>query len=184
MVSQYKEIQIIDVGTGSGCIIISLKNLLINIDSKWITLDVSQKALEIARKNAMKIIGNDNNIEFIKSDLLEEISDNHNSESLTFITANLPYIRYEEKESLDKSVANWEPEIALFDKGIDGLKLSKRLLDEASRKFVDFEIIFELDPSQIETMSTYALKQTNLSCHKYLDQYDKPRFLLIKNTKK
>ncbi|MBI4994198.1 peptide chain release factor N(5)-glutamine methyltransferase [Candidatus Peregrinibacteria bacterium] len=113
---------ICDIGTGSGCIAIALaKNLP---RAKITAVDISSGALEVARKNA-KTHGVENRIEFIKSDLMEKISDRN----FDIIVANLPYIAEEEKYSVGKEVLDYEPKNALFS-GKTGLELFEKLFQQ------------------------------------------------------
>ena len=108
-----KTMQILDLCTGSGAIAVSLKKYL--PDVKIFASDISEKALEVAKKNAKN---NNVEIEFIKSDMFENIH-----EKFDVIVSNPPYIKSEEIEKLSKEVQN-EPKVAL-DGGKDGLKFYK-----------------------------------------------------------
>lgn len=97
----------LDIGTGSGCIAISLKKNIPN--SQVFAYDVSKEALAIAKQNANK-----NNVEvnFNEVDILND------KENLTFkfdvIVSNPPYIPVKDKDSMDKNVLDYEPHLALF----------------------------------------------------------------------
>ena len=108
-----KTTQILDLCTGSGAIAVSLKKYLPT--AKIFASDISEKALEVAKKNAKN---NNVEIEFIKSDMFENIH-----EKFDIIVSNPPYIKSEEIEKLSKEVQN-EPKLAL-DGGKDGLKFYK-----------------------------------------------------------
>jgi release factor glutamine methyltransferase len=107
----------IDVGTGSGCIAISLATRIRKLNLT--TTDISQQALEVARRNAEKFSVADR-IEFICCDLLPP-----NNRSYDLIVANLPYIPTKTMESLP--IYGREPTLAL-DGGSDGLELVRRLI--------------------------------------------------------
>ena len=112
-----KTLRIIDVGTGSGCIAVSLAKNIINTDTY--ALDISNKALETASENAIK---NSVKIIFIKADILnyQILSSVPNlledSERLKFdiIVSNPPYVKQSEKKILHKRVLDYEPENAIF----------------------------------------------------------------------
>lgn len=128
------EINIADIGTGSGCIIISLAKLYIdNIDKfgkckiNFYATDVSRGALEVAILNANEILGTKYKslINFKYGRLLEPLKDIN----LDIITANLPYIPKEELKTLTPDIKNHEPMLAL-DGGNDGF----RLIDELKKQ--------------------------------------------------
>lgn len=101
-------LEMIDIGTGSGCIPISLKKELPNANIS--AMDVSEKALVIAKKNAKEL---DAGIDFLKIDFLKENEWNI-LQQYDIIVSNPPYIPISEKEILAKNVTDFEPEIALF----------------------------------------------------------------------
>lgn len=107
---------ILDICTGSGCIILSLLKYV--NESRGIGTDISEAALEIALKNAEK---NDIEAQFIRSDLFDEIEG-----SFDVITSNPPYIRSSEISSLMPEVRDHDPELAL-DGGEDGLDFYRKI---------------------------------------------------------
>lgn len=112
---------IIDVGTGSGAIAVSLAAEL--PQAEIIAVDISFQALLVAKQNGAR--HQQPQIQFIQSNLLQPI---HNS--IDMICANLPYIPSNTLKGLE--VAQWEPHLAL-DGGHDGLKVIGDLLDQAQR---------------------------------------------------
>lgn len=115
---------ILDMGTGSGCIPISLlKN---HTDMKATALDISPKALDIARENAQKH-GVSDRIDFVESDW------GANCEGVfDYIVSNPPYIETHTIESLDENVRNYDPILAL-DGGADGFDAYKKIFNDVKR---------------------------------------------------
>lgn len=102
------ELQILDIGTGSGCIAISLKKELEN--AQITAIDISEEALAVAKKNAEAL---QTPIDFLKIDFLDESLWN-SLNMYDVIVSNPPYIPETEKEKLAKNVTAFEPGIALF----------------------------------------------------------------------
>jgi release factor glutamine methyltransferase len=100
--------QVLDIGTGSGCIPITLKTKLPNLSI--MSIDISSEALTIAQNNA---IDHDVNIELKQIDFLDE-SNWHDLPLFDCIVSNPPYIKDSEKNTLSKHVIKYEPSIALF----------------------------------------------------------------------
>lgn len=111
----------LDVGTGSGCIAVSLACL--GEFSSVTAVDVSPKALAVARENAKR---NHASIRFVQSDLLEALS----GEVYDLIVSNPPYIPSEDIAGLMPEVRDYDPHLAL-DGGPDGLDFYRRLVWEA-----------------------------------------------------
>ena len=101
-----KPLSMIDIGTGSGCIPISLKLAIPN--ANLTAIDISKEALAIAQKNAASY---HTDIEWIEQDILQtkQLKDQYD-----IIVSNPPYIPLREKVAMQKQVADHEPEIALF----------------------------------------------------------------------
>lgn len=115
---------IVDVGTGSGVLAITLAHHLSN--ARVIAIDIARKALDVARLNAQRL-GVDARIEFIKSDLLECLTT-----SFDVLVANLPYIPRTRLDELPREIRAFEPRVAL-DGGEDGLAVFRRLLTQLPR---------------------------------------------------
>lgn len=98
---------ILDIGTGSGCIAVTLAHKLPHANiSAW---DISPEALSIAKKNSL---ANNCNVHFAQRDILTYIPDKE--DKFNIIVSNPPYIKEIEKESMEANVLNWEPQLALF----------------------------------------------------------------------
>ena len=101
-----KKCNILDIGTGSGCIAISLNKLIPNSNvTAW---DISSDAIEIAQKNN---IINNTNVTFEIHDLFDKCN---KKECYDIIVSNPPYIKEEEKKQMEENVLKWEPHLALF----------------------------------------------------------------------
>jgi release factor glutamine methyltransferase len=114
-----KKISILDIGTGSGCILISLISELKN--SKGLGIDISKKALIIAKKN-IKRHQMENKIKFLNKSLEDKFY-----QKFDLIVSNPPYIRSSEIKNLEVDIKRFEPLIAL-DGGNDGLDLIKKVI--------------------------------------------------------
>ena len=141
-----QNLTIVDVGTGSGCIAVTLKLELPK--STVIATDISEKALKVAQKNADKMGAE---VVFMQSDLLNEVE-----VTPDLVVANLPYVD-ESWEWIDKETLSREPRIALYaDKG--GLALIYKLIDQVAERGIK-HLILEADPSQHQQIITYAKKK-------------------------
>jgi release factor glutamine methyltransferase len=138
-------LKILDVGTGSGVIAITLALELPRADI--VARDISKKDLEVAKQNAKTL---DGYVQFIRSDLLQEIP----GDKFDIIVANLPYVSQKWETSPDTA---YEPEMALFAND-GGLELIKKLIQQAP-KFLKTNglLVLELDPRQIKIIKTFAL---------------------------
>jgi release factor glutamine methyltransferase len=123
-------IRFADVGTGSGCIAVSIAHHIPS-SSGW-AVDISEDALKIAIANAARN-GVADRIRFVPSDLLGGIP---LSDSLDFIFCNPPYIALGDYDSLPSEVKNHEPHMALFG-GQSGLEVYRRLIPEAASRLVE-----------------------------------------------
>ncbi|MEO6724550.1 MAG: peptide chain release factor N(5)-glutamine methyltransferase [Blastocatellia bacterium] len=138
---------ILDVGTGSGCIAVTLARELPT--AHVIACDISPAALNVARRNAAKH-GLEERMQFIESDLLSAFPEKNFA---GFILSNPPYVAVNELPALQREVRDWEPHIALSDFA-DGLSLYRRLLAEApARLKPGGYLICELGYTQSEAVS-------------------------------
>ncbi len=137
--------KILDVGTGSGCIAITIKKELPSTTVTGVDIEIS--ALKIAEKNAKKL---DADVEFKESNLLENIH-----ETYDIIIANLPYVD-PEWDWLDKEALSIEPKVALYAED-HGLALIKLLIEQTTNNPPKY-LILEADPCQHEEIRNYATK--------------------------
>lgn len=118
-----RQANIIDIGTGSGCIPIALKKELPN--SNITAVDVSEKALAVANKNAVEL---HSAIEFFKIDFLKK-NEWQTLSQYDIIVSNPPYIPLKEKELLAKNVTAYEPGVALFVENDDSFIFYKKIAE-------------------------------------------------------
>ncbi len=118
----------LDLCTGSGAVAVAVACETAKTKRVSVTAtDISEAALEIAKENAWK---NKANVNFIQSDLFENVRGRFN-----LITANPPYIKSSEIETLSKDVRDFEPRLAL-DGGVDGLDFYRRIAEKINRYLV------------------------------------------------
>lgn len=163
-------LNIIDLGTGSGCIAITLKRLLPS--SNVTAVDISNDALEVARGNAKKL---DADVNFIQSDMLNNVTGKFDC-----IISNPPYIAYDEE--IMEVVKNNEPHMALYADN-NGLYFYEEILKNCSKVLNDkFLIAFEIGQTQGETIKSLANKyllNITVSVEKDMQRLD--RFVFIKS---
>jgi len=138
--SQDKSINILDIGTGSGCIAISLAHSLPKALVSGI--DISEGALQIAKQNSQL---NKVNVTFDKVDILN-IEDKILEMNLDIIVSNPPYVREQEKSQIEPNVIKHEPVLALFVEDNDPL-LFYRKIAQFSKKYLKKEgsLYFEIN---------------------------------------
>lgn len=163
------QIEILDIGTGSGAITVSLAKYLEN--AKLTSVDISEIALEIAKKNAIS-----NNVEdrinFVKSDLFSSLNKN---QKFDIIVSNPPYIKREVIDTLDKQVKDFEPYNAL-EGGIDGLDFYRAITTQAKDYLKEGGVLaYEVGHDQSEDVSKLMEMDgyTNIYTRKDLQQIDR-----------
>ena len=166
-----KKVSIIDLGTGSGCIAITLKK---ELNANLTALDISKKALQVAKQNA---IYHEVDITFINKDMAS-----YKENQYDVIISNPPYIAYNE-EIMD-IVKNNEPRMALYAKN-KGLyyyeKIIKNIPYITNKKYlICFEIGAYQSTAIVDIAHTY-LKDINISVEK--DYTNRDRFIFITNIK-
>lgn len=138
---------VLDIGTGSGAMAIAIKHL--RPDLRVVASEVSLEALDLARENAKTLLGNDTKIEFIQSDLFDNIND-----KFDIIAANLPYVT--RTMELMPEVQN-EPAVALFGGADDGLDLYRKFFTQLPSHISNNARVWtESDPWQQEGLIKLA----------------------------
>lgn len=149
-----RRFKVLDVGTGSGNIAVSLAHYFQARDwdilDEILAFDVSFDALEVARINASQHAV-ENLIEFVESDLLEVVDE---GAYFDVILANLPYIGLEKYRFVGANVEKYEPGVALFG-GVDGLQLYKKMFQQIRDKNLEFGVLLgEFGFAQSEDLAT------------------------------
>jgi len=154
---------VVDVGTGSGCLAVTLARAVPNAQIS--AIDLSAPALEMAKRNARRH-GVDTRIRWLEGDLLAPLATGGCDGTVTAIVANPPYIRESDWSGLQPEVNGYEPRMALV-AGAKGIELHERLLEEATAYLAPGGLLaMELGEGQgaevrakIETMSVYGSTQ-------------------------
>jgi release factor glutamine methyltransferase len=122
-----KEIQLLDIATGSGCIAITLQNELKK--SKVEAIDISDEALYIANKNNSLV---NNKVLFQKADALNlDKNESFNNKEWDIIISNPPYVKHNEKPEIKANVLEFEPHLALFVDDSDPLIFYRKIMEYA-----------------------------------------------------
>ena len=162
--SKVESLKILDIGTGSGCIAISLAKNLPN--AEVFAIDVSEKALETAKENAAS---NGVEVTFIQQNILEITNLTFDLGLSTFdlIVSNPPYVRMLEKEEIKPNVLEYEPHLALFVEDNDALlfyrkiaQLAKDNLSENGKLY--FEINQYLGKETVDLLDGLGFKNIEL----------------------
>lgn len=162
--------QVLDIGTGSGCIAITIKKELPN--SQVTAVDISKEALKVAQKNAQI---NEAEIEFINSDLFKNVQKKYN-----VVISNPPYVA--QNDEIMPIVEKYEPKIALYADN-NGLAIYERIFQECANFLLDEYILaFEIGANQGEILQSLAKKafpNTRITLEQ--DLTGKDRYLYITN---
>ncbi|WP_396177070.1 peptide chain release factor N(5)-glutamine methyltransferase [Flavobacterium sp.] len=158
-VERRRDVKILDIGTGSGCIAISLAKNIPN--ARVFAIDVSARALEVAKKNAEM---NEVSVTFLEKNILE-------TEDLLaqfdLIVSNPPYVRNLEKEEIKKNVLDNEPHLALFVDDLDALIFYRKIALLATKNLsfggqLFFEINQYLGKEMIDLLNQLGFQNVKL----------------------
>ena len=141
-----RDLTVLDVGTGSGCIAVTLKLEL--PEAHVVASDVSEKVLAVAKENAERLGAE---VEFMQADLLDDAIITPD-----LVVANLPYVD-KNWDWIDKKALSKEPSLALYAED-GGLAIIKRLIDQVTERGIK-HLILEADPSQHQRIIDYADKK-------------------------
>ena len=153
-----KDLKVIDVGTGSGCIAISLQ--LARPNWSIMGVDIHRQTIDAAKTNAEKL---DAKVDFRVVDVLEE-----GFSGFDLLVSNPPYIPESEAQAMDSNVIDYEPDRALFVPDSDVLLFYRRLLELAKENknnspvHVAFEIHEDFGEQMIELCASFGFKEVNL----------------------
>ena len=163
---------ILDIGTGTGCIAITLKKNVPN--SKVTGIDISEKALQVAKSNAIK---NSVVVDFLNLDIL---STNQQLYTYNIIISNPPYVLNSEAKQMDTRVLEYEPHVALFVEDNDPIIFYKRIIDLCNLHLDDNGFLyFELNPLYAIYVINYANASKIFNFTEVLnDMSGKQRFLI------
>jgi release factor glutamine methyltransferase len=164
-----ENLKILDLGTGSGCIAIALKSQFKK--ATVIGVDISQKALDVAKYNA----------EFHKTPIdfvLEDLGDYRSDLTFDIIVSNPPYVLESEKVLMHPNVLNYEPETALFVPDNDPLKYYKAIVQSINFGTLKTRSLFlEINPKCLDALIDLMKPLGAIEIHK--DLSEKKRFIEV-----
>ena len=165
-----QKIDLIDLGTGSGAIGLSIKKKLNQVNVTL--LDISEKAMDVAKRNAKNL---NLDVKFIINDMLENLSNQYD-----VIISNPPYIKNDEE--IEDIVKNNEPHLALYG-GVDGLDYYRKILNHVKENIKSKYLIgFEIGATQkddIFNLVSNTLTNYKIECIK--DYQNRDRMIFIYN---
>lgn len=164
------DLKVLDIGTGSGCIAVSLaRNLPF---AKVEAIDFSPTALDVAKENATELNAK---ICFVKADMYSWMPD---SNSLDIVVSNPPYIAPDEKDYMEVRVKDYEPEEALFVSQDDPIRPYKRIEEMASVGLTPGgRVYLELNPRFAEDVASYYRSKGWQDVEVRIDSYGKKRMM-------
>lgn len=175
--SGIQEVNVLEVGTGSGCIVVAVCKELekLNIKYTYKGIDISEKAIDLCRKNLE--MNEVKNIEIVKKDITvkDAASAIFSSIKFDYVVSNPPYIPINEYNELDLEVREYEPKLALTD-NTDGLTFYKLFINMFKSGTSDYflEIAYNAK-SLIETL----LRKENIEKYRFIKDYNNHYRILI-----
>lgn len=154
-----KPINILELGVGSGCLVLSiLKNIP---NSRAVAVDINIKSINVAKKNAIKL-NLDNRVRFVHSDWLQNLE----RRKFDIIISNPPYIKSKDIDNLQTEVKNFEPKIAL-DGGLDGLNCYREIAENIGNFLHEKSLLILEIGVDMEDDVTNIFKNKKLQLIKY-----------------
>ncbi|HET9570548.1 MAG TPA: peptide chain release factor N(5)-glutamine methyltransferase [Bacteroidales bacterium] len=157
-----KNLHLLDIGTGSGCIAVSLaKTLPYSSVSAW---DISEEALKIAAENA---VINNVKVHFDRIDILNFVPVESQKSSLDILVSNPPYVRSSEANEMDVNVLEHEPHVALFVENSDSM-LFYRIISQLAVQMLKpggmlyYEINSDLGQETLEIVKSFSFREAKL----------------------
>ncbi len=165
-----RDLRVLDIATGSGCIAVSLARRL--LFPEVTAVDISEEALNIAKENAC---GLHVRVDFLKEDIFVW---NPGKDSYDIIVSNPPYIDESEKRDMERRVLDYEPHLALFVPDEDPLCFYRRILDIAKFSLSPGgQLYFEINPRHHEELESMAIYSGFSEVEIWKDSFGKMRFL-------
>jgi release factor glutamine methyltransferase len=141
--------RILEIGAGSGCIAVTLACELLT--ARLVATDLSAGALAVARSNAARL-GAADRVALVRTDLFAGIV----LETIDLLVSNPPYVDRTEAAEMSPEVCNFEPHLALFPPGGEGLETISRLLASAAALRPGVQVLLEIGRGQLEAVESSA----------------------------
>ena len=172
-----ESLNILEIGTGSGCISIALGKKLdeMGLNYNIVAIDVSKEALDVAAYNLDKLEGSSEKISFVEKDIFA--IDNFNKD-IDYVISNPPYIPYTEFEGLDEEVNKYEPAISLTDYN-DGLSFYRKILELYSNPVITGKLFFEIAYNQKKNLENLLTEFSAVNGKFFKDYSDNDRVLEV-----
>lgn len=172
-----ESLNILEIGTGSGCISIALGKKLdeMGINYNIVAIDISKEALDVAAYNLDKLEGSSEKISFVEKDIFA--IDNLNKD-IDYVISNPPYIPYTEFEGLDEEVNKYEPAISLTDYN-DGLSFYRKILELYSNPVITGKLFFEIAYNQKKNLENLLTEFSAVYGKFFKDYSDNDRVLEV-----
>lgn len=174
--NQQKDLRVLDCGTGTGCIAIALKR---NLPFPEVTaIDISDKALAVARENAKNLRAQ---VDFRHADMIR-LPESLDGKQFDVIVSNPPYIAEHERAAMDRNVLDYEPATALFVPDSDPLKFYRAILEAAKDGMAapNGKLYFEINPLYADQLQALATRLGFADIQLIRDTDGKQRFLTLR----